>query len=151
MSSREKLDKGSYLLLILRKRFVEIKKFCYWNGSVSPFVRDKAWLMPVIYQNTDLPGETMSYRDAVEEVLCSLPLVHGAEGWSLCSGLEGAAGAQPGSRGKQIHYVSRRDEEASSRTRVTPSTTAPAAAVLSPPDSPSACRCVAGAGRGLRK
>lgn len=82
--------------------------------------------MSFIYQNTDLPGETKSYRDAVEEVLCSPAMADGATGWFLCSGLEGAVGAQPGSWGKQIHYVSPRDEEASSKSRVTPSTTAPA-------------------------
>lgn len=29
VSNREKMDKRSHLLLVLRKRFVEIKKFCY--------------------------------------------------------------------------------------------------------------------------
>lgn len=58
--------------------------------------------MPFMYQNTVLPGEMMSYRGAVEEVLCSLILADRAAGWSPCSGLEEAVGAQPGSRGKQI-------------------------------------------------
>ncbi|XP_032914575.1 coiled-coil domain-containing protein 134 isoform X1 [Catharus ustulatus] len=75
--------------------------------------------MPFIYQNTDLPGETKSYRDAVEEVLCSPAMADGATGRFLCSGLEGAVGAQ-------IRYMSHRDEEASSKLRVTPSTTTPA-------------------------
>lgn len=111
--------------------------------------------MPFIYQNTDLPGETMSYRDAVEEVLCSPALADGAAGWPLCSGLEGAVGAQPGSRGKQIRCAFHRDEETSSSSRVTSSTAAPAPAVLLPPDPLSARRSAAGAGagagRGLRK
>lgn len=63
-------------------------------------MRDKAWLMPFICHSIDLTGQTMSYRDAVEEVLWSPALAYEPVGWSLCSGLEGAVGAQPGSRGK---------------------------------------------------
>lgn len=105
--------------------------------------------MPFIYQNTDLPGETKLYRDAVGEVLCSPAMADGATGRFLCSGLKGAVGAQSGSLGKQIRYMSHWDEEASSKLRVTPSTTAPAPLSCCPQSQqvPAGASPVAVAGR----